>query len=110
MLKAAAKRWDGDLSPEIREAMKAAAILHLEGAPDGFASVAWRWRYASVTAVDVDSDTTRERGILFDDAVELTEVLRDPELTAIARDARHPSTGEPGIPDRARKLKAMRGN
>ena len=39
-LKTAAERWDGELGPEIREAMKKAAILHLEGAPDGFASAA----------------------------------------------------------------------
>ena len=80
----AVERWDQELGPEIREAMREAAILHLEGA------------FASFEAY--------LRGYLFDEAVVLAEALRDPELTAIARDARHPSTGEPGIPDRARKL------
>jgi len=81
-LKAAVERWDGELGPEIRGAMKAAAILHLEGAPDSFASAA-------------DSHMS---GHLFNRAAALAEVLRDPELTAIARNARHPSTGKPGIP------------
>ena len=93
-LLAAVERWDGELGPEIREAMKAAAVLHLEGAPDSFASAA----------------STHLSDFLFDEAAALAEALRDPELTAIARDARHPSTGEPGIPDAARKRKAMRGN
>ena len=93
-LRKAVERWGGELGPEIRETMKAAVILHLEGAPDSFASAA----YAHMS------------GFLFDEAAALAEALRDPELTAIARDARHPSTGEPGIPDAARKRKAMRGN
>ncbi|MCE2398755.1 MAG: hypothetical protein J4F34_06955 [Gemmatimonadetes bacterium] len=78
-LKAAVERWDGELGPEIRGAMKEAAILHLEGAPDSFASAG-----------------SHMSGFLFDDAVALAEVLRDPELTAIAYNARHPSTGKPG--------------
>ena len=83
-LETAAERWDGELGLEIREAMKEAAILHLEGAPDGFVSAA----QASGTM----------RDFLFDGAVALAKLLRDPELTAIARKARHPSTGRPGIP------------
>jgi len=83
-LKAAVERWDGELGPEIRGAMKEAAILHLEGAPDSFASAG--------------EESGHMRDFLFDGAVALAEVLRDPELTAIARNARHPSTGKPGIP------------
>ena len=82
-LETAVERWDGELGPEIREAMKEAAILHLEGAPDGFAS----------------ATNANMSGILFNGAVALAKLLRDPELTAIARKARHPSTGRPGIPD-----------
>ena len=81
VLKAAVERWDGELGPEIRGAMKEVAILHLEGAPDSFASAV----------------SSNMRGHLFDGAVALTKVLRDPELTAIARKARHPSNGRPGI-------------
>lgn len=83
-LRKAVERWDGELGPEIREAMKGAAILHLEGAPDSFASAA-------------EASSTM-RDFLFDNAVALAKLLRDPELTAIARKARHPSTGRPGIP------------
>ena len=67
-------------------AMKEVAILHLEGPPDSFASAA------------KESGKRHWRDFLFDDAVALGKVLRDPELTAIARKARHPSSGRPGIP------------
>ena len=83
-LQRAAERWDAALGPEIREAMKGMAILHLEGPPDGFASA--------------NPTETWWRGFVFDSAVELAKVLRDPELTAIARKARHPTSGRPGIP------------
>ena len=84
VLEDAVERWDETLGPEIREAMKEVAILHLEGPPDSFASA----REASETL----------RDFLFDGAVALAKVLRDPELTAIARKARHPSSGRSGIP------------
>ena len=94
-LLAAVERWGQELGPEIRAAIKEAAILHLEGAPD----------FTRGHPVELEADMqVHARGSLFDDAVALAEALQDPELTAIARDARHPSTGEPGIPDRARKL------
>ena len=80
---AAVERWDGELGAEIREAMKEAAILHLEGAPESFASAA----------------DAHFSGHLFDNAVALAKALRDPELTAIARKASHPSTGRPGLLD-----------
>ena len=38
VLEDAVERWDETLGPEIREAMKEVAILHLEGPPDSFAS------------------------------------------------------------------------
>lgn len=82
VLENAVERWDEELGPEIREAMKEVAILHLEGPPESFASA-------------VDSVW---RDFAFDGAVALAKVLRDPELTAIARKARHPSNGSPGIP------------
>ena len=84
VLENAVERWDESLGPEIREAMKEVAILFLEGPPDSFASA----REANETW----------RGFLFDGAVALAKVLRDPELTAIVRKARHPSSGRPGIP------------
>ena len=84
VLERAVERWDGELGPEIREAMKEVAILHLEGPPDSFASA---------------TDEGAWRDFAFDGAVALAKLLRDPELTAIARKARHPSNGRPGIPD-----------
>ena len=84
VLEHAVERWDEGLGPEIRGAMKEVAILHLEGPPDSFASA----REANETM----------RDFLFDGAVALAKTLRDPELTAIAREARHPSSGRPGIP------------
>lgn len=86
VLETAVARWDGALGSEIREAMKEAAILHLEGPPESFASAA------------KESGNRHLRDFLFDGAVALAKVLRDPELTAIARKARHPSSGRPGIP------------
>ena len=86
VLETAVERWDEVLGPEIREAMKEVAILHLEGPPDSFASAAQ------------ESGKRHWRDFLFDGAVALAKVLRDPELTAIARKARHPSSGRPGIP------------
>ena len=81
----ALERWQAEqLAPDIREAVKGAAILHLEGPPDHFAS----------TAVQ------HLRDFQFDKAVEIAKLLGDPELTAVARKARHPTTGEPGIPPR----------
>ena len=75
------KRWGpGQLGAEAREAVKGAAILHLEGPPDHFAS------------------TAEPRDLHFDKAAEIAGLLGDPELTAVARKARHPTTGEPGIP------------
>ncbi len=75
------KRWGaGTLGAEAREAIKGAAILYLEGPPDHFAS------------------TAEPRDLHFDKAVEIARLLGDPELTAVARKARHPTTGEPGIP------------
>ena len=75
------KRWGpAQLASDIREAIKGAAILHLEGPPDHFAS------------------TAMFRGLRFEDAVEIAKLLGDPELTAVARKARHPETGKPGIP------------
>lgn len=84
VLEDAVERWDEALGPEIREALKEVAVLHLEGPPDSFVSA----RNASETL----------RDLMFDGAVALVKVLRDPELTAIARKARHPSSGRPGIP------------
>ena len=74
------ERWRPGLGPEIREAMKEVAILHLEGPPDSFASA----REANDTW----------RGFLFDDAVALAGALQDPELIAIARRL----GGDPGGP------------
>ena len=75
------KRWGpGQLGAEAREAIKGAAILHLEGPPGHFAS------------------TAEPRDLHFDKAVEIARLLGDPELTAVARKARHPTTGKPGIP------------
>ncbi|MDE2761171.1 MAG: hypothetical protein OXQ94_13245 [Gemmatimonadota bacterium] len=77
----ALKRWGpGQLGAEAHDAIKGAAILHLEGPPDHFAS------------------TAEFLGSRFDKAVEIARLLGDPELTAVARKARHPTTGEPGIP------------
>jgi len=79
----ALERWEAEnLAPDIREAMKEAAILYFEGPPDHFAS------------------TTKQhfRNFQFDKAAEIAKLLGDPELTAVARKARHPTTGEPGIP------------
>lgn len=77
------QRWGPELGPEIREAIKEMSVLHLKGPPDGFASAR-----GPQTWLD----------FLFDGAVELVKALQDPELTAIARKARHPSSGRPGIP------------
>ncbi len=76
------ERWGPELGPEIREAIKEVAVLYLEGPPDGFASARGRQTWLD---------------FLFDGAVELAKVLQDPELTAIARKSRHPSSGRPGI-------------
>lgn len=70
------------MGAEAREAIKGAAILHLEGPPGHFAS----------TAVQ------HLRDFQFDKAVEIARLLGDPELTAVARKARHPTNGKPGIP------------
>ncbi len=79
----ALKRWRAEqLAPDIREAIKGAAILHLEGPPDHFASLA------------------EPRDLHFEKAVRIARLLGDPELTAVARKARHPTTGKPGIPPR----------
>ena len=75
-LQRAAERWGAALRPEIREAMKGVAILHLEGPPDGFASA--------------NPTETWWRGFVFDSAVELAGALEDPELADIARAAKHP--------------------
>ena len=85
-LREAVAWWGPELGPENREAIKAAAILHLEGAPD----FAGGWPSLP--------------GTLFDKAAMIAGALQDPDLAAIARDARHPSTGEPGIPDRVREM------
>ena len=82
VLEIAIQRWGEELGPEIREAMKEVAILHLEGPPESF---------ASATA----PSNAKSRQTL---STALAKVLRDPELTAIARKARHPSNGRPGIP------------
>ena len=79
----ALKRWEpGQLTSDIREAIKGAAILHLEGPPDHFASTAKQ----------------HLRDFQFDKAVKIARLLGDPELTAVARRARHPTNGKPGIP------------
>jgi len=85
VLRVALERWGAEkLDAETREAVKGAAILHLEGPPDHFASVA--------------SQTLRD--FQFDEAAEIAKLLGDPELTAVARKARHPTTGKPAIPPR----------
>ena len=74
-LRRAAERWGAALGPGIRDAMKGVAILHLEGPPDGFASVRGPQPW---------------RDFMFDEAVDLAGALEDPELAAIARAAKHP--------------------
>ena len=77
----ALERWGAErLAPDIREAVKDAAILHLEGPPDHFASTARQ----------------HIRDFQFDNAVDIAKLLGDPELTAVARKARHPTNGKPG--------------
>lgn len=80
--------WGPELGPESREAIKAAAILHFEGAPEFTRGPPSAYR----------------RCTLFDHAAVLAGALQDPELAAIARDARRRSTGESGIPDRVREM------
>jgi len=83
------KGWGrGELGAEAREAIKGAAILHLDGPPDHFVS------------------TAEPRDLHFDKAVEIARLLGDPELTAVARTARHPTTGKPGIPPPLGRLRA----
>ena len=86
--------WGPELGPGNLEAIRAAAILHLEGAPDFIRGP------PSLLEPNMQVHT---RGTLFDDAAVIAEALQDPGLSAVARDARHPSTGEPGIPDRVRE-------
>lgn len=88
-LQRAVERWSAALGPEIREAMKGVAILHLEGPPVGFASA--------------NPTDTWWRGFVFDSAVELAGALEDPELTDIARAAKHPK-------DRGNRLRQAPGN
>lgn len=73
---------DGEI--EFREGYEVTTELAEALAPDHFASAS--------------EESGHMRDFLFDRAVALAKVLRDPELTAIARKARHPSNGRPGIP------------
>ena len=86
--------WGPELGPVNLEAIIRAATLHLEGAPDFVSGPPWM--------LEPDMLAYR-RGTLFDDAALIAAALQDPGLAAAARDARHPSTGEPGIPDRVRE-------
>ena len=86
-LREAVAWWGPELGPGNLEAIRAAAVLHLEGAPDFIRG----------------PPSTYRQGTLFDHAAVIAAALQDPGLSAVARDARHPSTGEPGIPDRVRE-------
>ena len=93
-LREAVAWWGPYLGPESVEAIRRAAIRHLEGAPDFTRGPPWLLE---------PNMLAYRRGTLFDHAAVIAWALGDPELAAVARDARHPSTGEPGIPDRVRE-------